>query len=163
MLPGFELSARMRMVCTVSKWASVAIGVMLLLILIQTDVISEITGQAWASLTPQTQAAIQLDEAKRSQVNSFALIGYFAPMLILFGAFRMFRALEAGAVFSIRTVKALRFLGLMVLLFVFVGLFLFDGFMGMTYLASFFVPQLAPSALYEEAFTTLHQNKRLPS
>lgn len=115
MLPGFELSARMRMVCAVSKWATVAIGALLLLILVQTDVVSEITGQAWNSLSPQTQAAIQFDETKRAQVNAFALLGYFAPMLILFGAFRMFRALEAGTVFSIRTVKALRFLGLMVL------------------------------------------------
>ena len=116
MLPGYELSARMRLICTVSKWATVAIGALLLLILSQTDVVSEITGQAWNSLGPETQAAVQFDEAKRPQVNAFALIGYFAPMLILFGAFRMFRALEAGTVFSIRTVKALRFLGLMVLI-----------------------------------------------
>ncbi|MEL6693356.1 MAG: DUF2975 domain-containing protein, partial [Pseudomonadota bacterium] len=116
MLPGFELSARMRLVCSVSKWATVAIGGLLLLILVQTNVVSEITGQAWNSLGPETQAAIQFDEAKRTQVNTFALIGYFAPVLILFGAFRMFRALEAGSVFSVRTVRALRFLGLMVLI-----------------------------------------------
>lgn len=54
------------------------------------------------------------------------------------------------------------FLGFMVLLFVFVGLFLMDGFMGFTYFAAWIVPALAPSALYEEAFTTLHQTKRLP-
>lgn len=115
MLPGYELTARMRLICTVSKWATVAIGAVLMLILFQTDVVSEITGQAWNSLGPETQAAIQFDEAKRTQVNTFALLGYIAPMLILFGAFRMFAALEAGTVFSIRTVKALRFLGLMVL------------------------------------------------
>jgi hypothetical protein len=54
------------------------------------------------------------------------------------------------------------FLGLMVLLFVFVGLFFMDGFMGFSYFAACIVPSLAPSALYEEAFTALHKAKRLP-
>jgi hypothetical protein len=53
-------------------------------------------------------------------------------------------------------------LGVMVLLFVVVGLFFMDGFMGFTYFAACIVPSLAPSALYEEAFTALHQAKRLP-
>ena len=75
MLPGYELSARMRLICTVSKWATVGIGALLLLILSQTDVVSEITGQAWNSLGPDTQAAILFDESKRSQVKTFALVG----------------------------------------------------------------------------------------
>jgi hypothetical protein len=54
------------------------------------------------------------------------------------------------------------FLGFIMLLFVFVGLFLMDGFMGFTYFAAWIVPALAPSVLYEEAFTALHQAKRLP-
>ena len=116
MLPGYELSARLRLVCRLSKWATLGIGVLLGLILVSSNVISEITGQAWNSLGPDTQAAIQFDDAKRMQVNAFATLGYLAPVLILFAAFRMFQALQTGAVFSARTVKALRFLGLMVLI-----------------------------------------------
>lgn len=116
MLPGYELAPRMRLICTASKWATVGIAILLIVILITGDVMDAITGQVWNNLSPETQAAINFSGAKKAQVRVLALAGYFAPFLILFGAFRMFRALETGAVFSARTVKALRFLGLMVLI-----------------------------------------------
>ena len=53
-------------------------------------------------------------------------------------------------------------LGFCILAFVVAGLFLFDGFLGLTYLASFVVPDLMPSRLYKEAFYSLHSNKGLP-
>ncbi|CAB9519716.1 REDUCED WALL ACETYLATION [Seminavis robusta] len=54
-------------------------------------------------------------------------------------------------------------LGGMMLCFVVMGLFFFDGFMGISYLASLFVPSVTPSVLYEEAFTALHQRAGLPA
>ena len=116
MLPGYELSPRLRLICRVSKWATLALGVLLLALLFTGGVISAITAQAWTQLAPETQAAIQFSDAKKAQVQALAYAGYLAPFLILFGAFRMFSALQTGAVFSLKTVKALRFLGLMVLL-----------------------------------------------
>ena len=116
MLPGYELSPRLRMICGVSKWATVAIGVLMIGILLYGNVLTAISGQAWAMLSSETQAAIQFSDAKKLQVQALASIGFFAPFLILFGAFRIFQALQTGAVFSARTVKALRFLGLMVLI-----------------------------------------------
>ena len=53
-------------------------------------------------------------------------------------------------------------LGLMMLFVTLVGLFLFDGFLGFSYLASFFVCEASPIALYEEAFTELHKKNGLP-
>lgn len=47
-------------------------------------------------------------------------------------------------------------LGLMMLCFVFMGLVCFDGFMGFSYLASFFSQGVMPSDLYDEAFEELH-------
>ena len=52
-------------------------------------------------------------------------------------------------------------LGLMMLCFVFMGLACFDGFMGFSYLASFFVLGVMPSDLYDEAFDDLHERKDL--
>ena len=54
------------------------------------------------------------------------------------------------------------YLGLMMLCFVFVGLMFFDGFMGVSYLASMCVSGIMPNDLFEEAFTTLHKKSNLP-
>ena len=43
-----------------------------------------------------------------------------------------------------------------------VSLFLFDGFMGSFYLPLCFARHLVPSALFKEAFSSLHQRKHLP-
>ena len=53
-------------------------------------------------------------------------------------------------------------LGAMILCFAVMGLFFFDGFMGVSYLASLFVPSVTPSVLYDEAFSTLHRKAGLP-
>merc|ERR1712071_201847 len=53
-------------------------------------------------------------------------------------------------------------LGLMMLCFGIVGLLFFDGFLGFSYLASFFVRGVMPNDLYEEAFTQLHEKNNLP-
>jgi len=55
------------------------------------------------------------------------------------------------------------FLGLMMLGFVFVSVFFFDGFVGLSYLAAIFAPCMAPMKLYEEAFSSLHRLKGLPA
>ena len=116
MLPGYELSPRLRAICSVSKWATIALGIFFIAILFRGGVLDAVSREAWKLLSPETQAAIQFSDGKRAQIQAFATIGYFAPFLILFGAYRMFSALQAGAVFSLKTVKALRFLGLMVLI-----------------------------------------------
>lgn len=54
-------------------------------------------------------------------------------------------------------------LGVCMLLFIAVGIFTLDGFMGVSYLAALFVPKVSPMALCEEAFLSLHRRLRLPS
>jgi N-acetylneuraminate 9-O-acetyltransferase len=53
-------------------------------------------------------------------------------------------------------------LGLMMLCFVAMGLVCFDGFMGFSYLASFFASGVMPSDLDDEAFEELHARQNLP-
>ena len=55
------------------------------------------------------------------------------------------------------------FLGLMMLCFTAIALLFFDGFMGFSYAASFFVGGVMPSQLYEEAFYKLHKKMKLPN
>jgi hypothetical protein len=54
-------------------------------------------------------------------------------------------------------------LGFMMLCLAAAGLFLFDGFMGFSYFAAIFAPGVAPRRLFFEAFSYLHQKKKLPS
>jgi len=54
------------------------------------------------------------------------------------------------------------FLGLMMLCVVAVGIFLFDGFLGVSYLASLVVPSVRPLQMFEEAFGALHSRMGLP-
>lgn len=53
-------------------------------------------------------------------------------------------------------------LGLIMLGLLSVGLFLFDGFFGVSYMASLFVKGVKPNQLYEESFTELHKTVKLP-
>lgn len=54
-------------------------------------------------------------------------------------------------------------LGFMILCFAAAAIFLFDGFLGFSYLAAFVVPSLAPKRLFYEAFSTLHRTQNLPA
>ena len=65
------------------------------------------------------------------------------------------------------------FLGMMILCFIAIGLFFFDGYVGFSYLSSAFVRvdstvdsssaySLMPNDVFEEAFRPLHQRFRLP-
>jgi hypothetical protein len=56
------------------------------------------------------------------------------------------------------------YLGVMMLCFVFIGLMFFDGFVGFSYMAGLVgvVKGMMPGDMYEEAFTILHRQLRLP-
>ena len=59
------------------------------------------------------------------------------------------------------------FLGMMILCFVGIGLFFFDGYVGFSYLSSAFIRvdatySLMPNELYEDSFAAFHQRFRLP-
>jgi len=53
-------------------------------------------------------------------------------------------------------------LGLIMLCFILIGLFFFDGYVGFTYLGSLIMDGIMPNDLYEEAFIPLHQRWKLP-
>jgi len=54
-------------------------------------------------------------------------------------------------------------LGFYLLCFAAAGIFLFDGFMGFSYLAAIIVPSVSPKGLHYEAFSVLHRNNHLPA
>ena len=54
-------------------------------------------------------------------------------------------------------------LGLLMLLFILVGIFAFDGYMGVSYISTFLLPAVAPFRLYHTTFRTLHIRAGLPA
>jgi hypothetical protein len=54
-------------------------------------------------------------------------------------------------------------LGLVVVGFCLISIFLFDGFMGASYLAALFLSSAAPHRLLDQSFTALHQRMGLPA
>ena len=54
-------------------------------------------------------------------------------------------------------------LGIFLLCFAAAGIFLFDGFLGFSYLAAIIVPCVSPKGLYYEAFSVLHKKYQLPA
>jgi hypothetical protein len=54
-------------------------------------------------------------------------------------------------------------LGLVLVGFCLISLFLFDGFMGASHLAALFIPSATPHRLFDQAFTSLHQRMGLPA
>ena len=53
-------------------------------------------------------------------------------------------------------------LGIMILAISSIGIFFFDSYFGLSYLASVFVRGVRPDDLYEEAFAPLHTKMKLP-
>jgi hypothetical protein len=54
-------------------------------------------------------------------------------------------------------------LGFAMLIFIVVGLFAFDGFMGVSYINTLILPKLAPHRLYNVTFRALHIRAGLPA
>jgi hypothetical protein len=54
-------------------------------------------------------------------------------------------------------------LGILMLAFVFVGIFAFDGYMGASYIATVLLPKIAPYRLYHVTFRALHVRAGLPA
>jgi hypothetical protein len=54
------------------------------------------------------------------------------------------------------------YLGIIMLTFICIGVVGFDGFMGVSYFASIFVPSVMPTRLFKEAFSSLHSRMGLP-
>jgi hypothetical protein len=54
-------------------------------------------------------------------------------------------------------------LGLLTLILVCLAIFSLDSFVGVSYLASLLAPEVFPPKLYQEAYSLLHQQKKIPS
>lgn len=68
-------------------------------------------------LSEDARAAVTYSDLKKTLLISLATVAYFAPVLILFGAFRVFQVFRTHDPFNPKAAKSVRFLGLTIVVY----------------------------------------------
>ncbi|MEM7491994.1 MAG: DUF2975 domain-containing protein [Pseudomonadota bacterium] len=95
---GFQILCGL--IAVISIWAFFALNM--------TDQIIE---TYWARVSEDARAVITYSANKKFVLQSLAAASFFAPVLILIGAFRVFGTLRLGDPFRPQSVRSVRFLG----------------------------------------------------
>ncbi|MEH6411470.1 MAG: DUF2975 domain-containing protein [Hyphomonas sp.] len=111
------LSDGTRLTCRILKWLAVAIAGAIAVIFFATDASTLIVDAAWNGLQDNVREAVTYSSGKKWLLHGLASIGYFSLLLIVFGAVRVFAVFQKGAAFSVPAVRAVRFFGLMIVLY----------------------------------------------
>ncbi|MEL8056665.1 MAG: DUF2975 domain-containing protein [Pseudomonadota bacterium] len=90
---------------------SVGIALFSLWAFFSLNMTDQIMDAYWARLSEDARAAVTYSSTKKVILQSLAAISFFAPVLILIGAFRVFGALKGGDPFRPQSVRSVRFLG----------------------------------------------------
>lgn len=117
MLPGYELPRRTRRICTALKWLTILFGTIFTGFLILGDATGSIIDDAWTTLPKEIADAVVHSDGKRRLLTGLAAMFLLTDYLILIGMYRTFSALETGDAFAERSVKSIRFLGLMIVVY----------------------------------------------
>lgn len=116
MLPGYELPQRTRLICQILKWSTLFIVALLVYFYFEYGAVDKISGHFWDELSQEAQAAVVVTKSKTIAISVLATLSWFAPLALLLGVWRMLAAFQAGDVFSLRAVRSIRFMGIMVIL-----------------------------------------------
>ncbi|KCZ90625.1 DUF2975 domain-containing protein [Hyphomonas johnsonii] len=111
------LPDRTRLICRILKWASLVVAVLIAVIFVAGDASTNIINAVWNNLQPDIREAVTYTATKKGVLHGLAGASYFSILLIIFGAARVFSVFQKGTVFSSAAVKAVRALGLMIVLF----------------------------------------------
>lgn len=112
----FRLPPRTRLVCRAMQVLSVLFAMGLFAAAFVAAPVKEITEGFWQALQPDVREAVHYSSAKKALVTAIAGLLYFNMLLVMLGAFRVFGAFATRPAFSPGPVKAVRFLGWMVML-----------------------------------------------
>ena len=116
MLPGYQLPNRTRLICRILKWSTVLIAAIFVYFYFATDVTDKTSDYFWNELSDEAQAAVVVSNGKTHAIRALATLGWFMPLALLFGAWRMFAAFQTGDAFSLRTVKSIRLMGVVIVI-----------------------------------------------
>ena len=116
MLPGYQLPNRTRLICRILKWSTVLIAAIFVYLYFANDTTDTLSDYFWNELSDEAQAAVVVSDGKTHAIRALATLAWFMPLTLLFGAWRMFAAFQTGDAFSLRTVKSIRFMGVVIIM-----------------------------------------------
>lgn len=115
MLPGYKLPPRTRLACRLLKWFTVFVGIAYIVFYFRDGMAASIIDNHWNQLTTLQKDAVVYSGGKKLLLTAIATVGWFSPILIVCGIYRVFAALQKGSAFALPVVTSLRFLGLMII------------------------------------------------
>lgn len=116
MLPGYQLPERTRSICRILKWSTLFIAAILIYFYISVDGADTLTDGIWETLSGETQNAIVVTKRKAWLIWMLASLRWFSGLVLLFGSWHILAAFQTGNAFSLRTVKSIRAMGIIILL-----------------------------------------------
>ena len=116
MLPGYQLPNRTRLICRILKWSTVLIAAIFVYFYFAHDMTDKVSDHFWNELSDEAQAAVIVSNGKTHAIRALAALAWFMPLILLFGAWRMFAAFQTGDAFSLRTVKSIRLMGVVIVI-----------------------------------------------
>lgn len=101
--------------CLAGQIVTVLIALLSLWIFFEQAVVDQTLDMYWNRLTERSQSIVTFNPLKKQLLTALATLSFFAPVLILLGAFRVFSALRTGDPFRPEATISVRFLGLTIL------------------------------------------------
>ncbi|MEM1086719.1 MAG: DUF2975 domain-containing protein [Pseudomonadota bacterium] len=111
MNPTYRVSSILKGLCLGFQILSVGIALFSLWAFFGLNMTDQMMDVYWARLSEDARAAVTYSPTKKVILQSLAAVSFFAPVLILIGAFRVFAALKGGDPFRPQSVRSVRFLG----------------------------------------------------
>ncbi len=121
----YELPKTLRYTCFGFQALTVLIVITSLVFFFAYNAIDQTLDIYWNRVTENARASITYSETKKWLLKLLATISYFAPVLILFGAFRVLGTLRTGTPFRMQAAKTIRFLGITIIVYALSRIFMF--------------------------------------
>ena len=117
MEPVYQLPSQLKYLCLTFQGVAVLVAILALWLFFYQGAIDTSINQYWERISPQAQANVTIHDFKRLLLSAIATVAYFAPILILTGAFLTLGAFRTHDPLSLKSAKSVRFLGITIILY----------------------------------------------
>lgn len=122
----YELPKTLRYTCLGFQALTVLIVIASLVFFFTHNAIDKTLDIYWERVSAEAREVVTYTESKKWILQTLATISYFAPVLILIGAFRVLGTLRTGTPFRVHAAKTIRFLGMTIIAYALSRIFMFS-------------------------------------
>ncbi|MEM8616360.1 MAG: DUF2975 domain-containing protein [Pseudomonadota bacterium] len=119
MVESFTLPRSMRYICLAFQGLVVLIAILSVWLYFQSDTMDQILDVYLSRLSDEAREVLTYSDVKKSLLITLATVAFFAPVLILYGAFGVFQVYRRTDPFHPKAAKSVRFLGLTIVIYAF--------------------------------------------